>query len=61
MIRKTKNRVDPVEVFCRLRPLNDLGNEESCVKIIDESNLMLQMPEVILLRSLLFQIRITIF
>ncbi|CAF0834960.1 unnamed protein product [Brachionus calyciflorus] len=41
---KTAARVDPVEVYCRIRPLNN-ENDESCLKILDESNLMLQIPE----------------
>lgn len=41
---KTASRVDPVEVYCRIRPLSS-ENDESCLKILDESNLMLQIPE----------------
>ncbi len=43
--RKTKNRIDPVEVFCRIRPIND-DEGESCLKVLDDSNLMLEIPEV---------------
>jgi kinesin family member 23 len=44
MSRKQKVRVDPVEVFCRVRPLTDPENE-SCLKILDDYNLMLQIPQ----------------
>ena len=43
---RTKSRVDPVEVYCRVRPLPDGDNDENCLKILDECNLMLQIPEV---------------
>ena len=43
---KQHHRVDPVEVYCRVRPLTDKENDENCLKILDESNLMLQIPEV---------------
>jgi len=42
---KVKSRVDPVEVYCRQRPLPD-GETESCLKILDENSLLLQVPEV---------------
>lgn len=43
--RKPKARTDPVEVYCRIRPLSDDDND-SCLKILDEQNLMLDVPEV---------------
>ncbi|RNA18579.1 Kinesin KIF23, partial [Brachionus plicatilis] len=41
---RTTARVDPVEVYCRIRPLPN-ETDESCLKILDKSNLMLQIPE----------------
>lgn len=38
------SKVDPVEVYCRVRPLK--SDESSCVQILDDSTLMLQIPEV---------------
>jgi hypothetical protein len=43
--RKQKARTDPVEVNCRIRPLPE-DEGESCLKILDEQNLMLEIPEV---------------
>ncbi len=46
-------RVDPVEVFCRVRPLadssseNNQSSENGCIKILDEFNLLLNIPQVI--------------
>ena len=42
--------MEPVEVYCRIRPLpSDRGREElaaaCCLKILDEYNLILQIPE----------------
>ena len=53
-IEQTKNRrqqaisakADPVEVFCRVRPMND--SDESCLRILDDSTLMLTIPEVLI-------------
>jgi kinesin family protein 23 len=42
---KVKSRVDPVEVYCRQRPLSSDGENESCLTILDESSLLLQVPE----------------
>jgi hypothetical protein len=42
-------KIDPVEVFCRIRPLSDAENNDKCLKVIDDNNLMLQIPEVIIL------------
>ncbi|KAG1689906.1 Kinesin-like protein KIF23 [Nymphon striatum] len=36
---------DPVEVYCRLRPLYN-ENEENCVVVIDESTIQLNPPEI---------------
>ena len=46
-LRKNKLKIDPVEVFCRIRPLSENENNEKCLKVLDENNLMLQVPEVI--------------
>ena len=44
--RKTK-KIDPVEVYCRIKPITILdGDTEKCLKILDENNLALQIPEV---------------
>jgi len=42
---------DPVEVFCRVRPLNE-NSEESCVTIKDRSNLQLHAPKNLKTNSL---------
>lgn len=39
-------KADPVEVFCRVRPMND--SDESCLRILDDSTLMLTIPEVLI-------------
>jgi len=44
MNKRGRTKVDPVDVYCRIRPLSDPGIEK-CVKILDESSLMLQIPE----------------
>lgn len=44
MNKKQKARTDPVEVNCRIRPLPE-DEGESCLKILDEQNLMLEIPE----------------
>jgi hypothetical protein len=51
--QQQKYRVEPVDVYCRIRPLNNIEvNEnqpqqnEKCLKILDEQTLMLQIPEV---------------
>lgn len=44
MNKKPKARTDPVEVHCRIRPMND-EEGESCLKILDDQNLMLEIPE----------------
>lgn len=44
MIKKNKVRIDPVEVYTRIRPIND-HDSETCLKILDEGNLMLEIPE----------------
>ncbi len=31
-------------MYCRVRPINDEDNE-TCVKIVDDTNLMLEIPE----------------
>jgi len=42
--RPTGNK-DPVEVYCRVRPLGD-NEDESCVQIISETVLQLTAPKV---------------
>jgi hypothetical protein len=42
---KNSTRTDPVEVFCRIRPVSG-DSEDSCLKILDDTTLMLQIPEV---------------
>ncbi len=42
--RKTKARIDPVEVYARIRPISD-EDAETCLKVIDDNNLMLEIPE----------------
>lgn len=43
---KNASRADPVEVYCRIRPLPDSVTEnETCLRMLDESTLMLQIPE----------------
>lgn len=44
MNKKTKVRIDPVEVYTRIRPIGE-EDCETCLKILDESNLMLEIPE----------------
>ena len=56
MIELTKKRrqqaisakADPVEVFCRVRPMNDSDESTSCLRILDDSTLMLTIPEVLI-------------
>lgn len=43
--RKPKARIDPVEVYSRIRPMSD-DDTETCLKILDDQNLMLEIPEV---------------
>jgi hypothetical protein len=40
-----KAKVDPVEVYCRIRPLSNDTDNEKCLKVLDDTNLMLQIPE----------------
>lgn len=40
-----KAKVDPVEVYCRIRPLTNDTDNEKCLKVLDDTNLMLQIPE----------------
>ena len=41
------NKIDPVEVYCRIRPLSSDFENDKCLKVIDDNNLMLQVPEVL--------------
>lgn len=45
MSKKNKARIDPVEVFTRIRPISDEEQRDTCLKILDENNLMLEIPE----------------
>ena len=53
LTRKAKIRLEPVEVYCRIKPLQDSENE-SCLKAIDDTGLILQIPEVNLKNQFLF-------
>ncbi len=44
MYRKAKARIDPVEVYARIRPVGD-EDVDTCLKILDDNNLILEIPE----------------
>lgn len=55
--QQQKYRVEPVDVYCRIRPLNNNESNENqqpqnekCLKVLDEQTLMLQIPEVSLMK-----------
>ncbi len=41
-----KEKLDPVEVYCRIKPLVDKDSRK-CLKVLNDSNLILQVPEVV--------------